>query len=356
MSVESQQHLSFRGLNDAQVLAVEATEGPVLIFAGAGSGKTKCLTHRIAHTIDQKLATPAEILAISFTNKASGELSRRTLQLLGQEHLLELKNSQLAIRRLLPWVGTFHSICVRILRLEAENIGLSKNFTIYDTSDSQALVRQILKDMNLDTKQYHPGAILSVISSAKNELLSPAEYAPFVQGHFQSVALDVYKKYQSELQKVGGLDFDDLIMATVKMLKSEASIRSRYQKLFKYVLVDEYQDTNQAQYQLTKLLVNPESKNICVVGDDFQCLLPGTSIKTVDGTKKIQDISPNDKVVAASGFGQTTTSNIKELATRFYEGSIVEVETITHRKLRLTPEHICENIFFVHFLDKQNLA
>ena len=263
---------SVRELNDAQQAAVEATEGPVLIYAGAGSGKTKCLTHRIAHTIDLNLAKPEDILAISFTNKAAGELSRRILHLLGQEQLLTTKNNQLAVRRFLPWVGTFHSICVRLLRLEAEKIGLSKNFSIYDTSDSQALVRQILKDMNLDTKQYHPSAILSVISSAKNELLSTAEFAPFVQCHFQSVALDVYKKYQAELTKVGGLDFDDLIMTTVKMLKTDEAIRQFYQSRFKYVLVDEYQDTNQAQYQLTKLLVNPQTKNICVVGDDFQSI------------------------------------------------------------------------------------
>ncbi|MEK7202429.1 MAG: UvrD-helicase domain-containing protein [Patescibacteria group bacterium] len=262
----------FEGLNPPQQEAVKTTEGPVLIFAGAGSGKTKCLTHRLAYLIEQKLAAPDQILAITFTNKSAGELAQRILKLLGQEHLLEVKHSQLAIRRLLPWVGTFHSICVRILRNEATNIGLNQNFTIYDTTDTLSLIRQILKEMNLDSKQYSPQAIKSIIGSAKNELMSPEQYAPYAEGHFQGIALEVYKKYQAELNKVGGLDFDDLIMRTVKMLESDSTIRAQYQERFRYVMVDEYQDTNQAQYRLTALLTNPTSRNLCVVGDDFQSI------------------------------------------------------------------------------------
>ncbi len=262
----------FALLNLPQQQAVRATEGPVLIFAGAGSGKTKCLTHRLAYIIDQKLADPNQILCITFTNKASGELAKRILKLLGQEHLLAVKNSQFVIRRLLPWVGTFHSICVRILRAEAIKIGLNPNFTIYDTNDTLSLIRQILKEMNLDSKQYSPPAIKSIIGSAKNELLTPEQYQPYVQGHFQLIALEVYKKYQTELNKVGGLDFDDLIMTTVKMLETDSGIRAQYQHLFCYVMIDEYQDTNHAQYRLTQLLTNPKTKNLCVVGDDFQSI------------------------------------------------------------------------------------
>lgn len=262
----------FTELNLPQQQAVKATEGPVLIFAGAGSGKTKCLTHRLAYIIEQKLATPEQILAITFTNKAAGELAHRILKLLGQEQLLEVKNSQLAVRRFLPWVGTFHSICVRILRAEAANIGLNPNFTIYDTDDTLSLIRQILKVLNLDSKQYSPVAIKSIISSAKNELLTPEQYAPYAQGHFQGVALEVYKKYQAELNIVGGLDFDDLIMRTVKTLETDSGIRSKYQRGFSYVMVDEYQDTNHAQYRLTALLTNPKTRNLCVVGDDFQSI------------------------------------------------------------------------------------
>ncbi|MCR4277701.1 MAG: UvrD-helicase domain-containing protein [Candidatus Berkelbacteria bacterium] len=262
----------FEGLNPPQQEAVKSTEGPVLIFAGAGSGKTKCLTHRLANIIETSKAKSGEILLVTFTNKAAQEMSHRVLKLLGQEHLLEVKHSQLAIRRLLPWVGTFHSICVRILRNEATNIGLSQNFTIYDTSDTLSLIRQILKEMNLDSKQYSPQAIKSIIGSAKNELMTPEQYAPYAEGHFQGIALEVYKKYQAELNKVGGLDFDDLIMRTVKMLETDSTIRAQYQERFRYVMVDEYQDTNQAQYRLTQLLTNPKTKNLCVVGDDLQSI------------------------------------------------------------------------------------
>src|SRR3989344_4412878 len=262
----------FDGLNPPQQEAVKATEGPVLIFAGAGSGKTKCLTHRLAFMIEQKLAAPDQILAITFTNKAAGELAHRILKLLGQEHLLEVKHSQLAIRRLLPWVGTFHSICVRILRNEATNIGLNQNFTIYDADDSLSLIRQILKELNLDSKQYSPQAIRSIIGSAKNELMTPEQYAPYAQGHFQGIALEVYRKYQTQLTKVGALDFDDLIMRTVKMLETDTTIRNKYHEIFRYVMVDEYQDTNQAQYRLTQLLTDPKTKNLCVVGDDLQSI------------------------------------------------------------------------------------
>src|SRR3989344_9691585 len=220
----------FEGLNPPQQEAVKTTEGPVLIFAGAGSGKTKCLTHRLAYILENKLAATDQILAITFTNKSSGELANRILKLLGQEHLLEVKHSQLAIRRLLPWVGTFHSICVRILRNEATNIGLNQNFTIYDTSDTLSLIRQILKEMNLDSKQYSPQAIKSIIGGAKNELMTPEQYQPYAQGHFQLIALEVYKKYQAELNKVGALDFDDLIMSAVKMLETDNGIRAKYQQ------------------------------------------------------------------------------------------------------------------------------
>lgn len=259
-------------LNPPQQEAVKTTEGPVLIFAGAGSGKTKCLTHRLAYMIEQKLAPPDRILVVTFTNKAAGELAHRILKLLGQEEILERKHSQLAIRRLLPWVGTFHSICVRILRQEATNIGLNQNFTIYDTTDTLSLIRQILKEMNLDSKQYAPQAIKSIIGSAKNELMSPEQYAPYAQGHFQQIALEVYKKYQSALNKVGGLDFDDLIMTTVMMLETDHGIQAKYHRVFSYIMVDEYQDTNHAQYRLTQLLTNPKTKNLCVVGDDFQSI------------------------------------------------------------------------------------
>ncbi|MEX0594619.1 MAG: UvrD-helicase domain-containing protein [Patescibacteria group bacterium] len=276
----------FADLNPAQCEAVKATEGPVLILAGAGSGKTKCLTHRLAFIVDQKRANLNEILAITFTNKASQELAERILKILGQPTSGFERNPNLAMRRLLPWVGTFHSICVRILRAEHEALGLSKSFTIFDSDDSLSLIKQILKTKNLDPKQYSPQAIRSIISGAKNELMTPSQYEPFAQGHFQTIALEVYRDYQKELGKLQALDFDDLIMRTVGLLQTQknivggksplshlpVTIRDKYHQQFKYVMVDEYQDTNKAQYQLTRLLTNPKTNNLCVVGDDFQSI------------------------------------------------------------------------------------
>ncbi len=262
----------FSGLNDEQGRAVKATEGPVLILAGAGSGKTKCLTHRLAYIVALEKAKLSEILAITFTNKAAQELGERILKILGYPMDSFDRNPVLAMRRTLPWVGTFHSVCVRLLRLEADNIGLSPNFTIFDTDDSLSLVKSILKEKNLDPKQYSPQAILGIIDNAKNELMTPDQYEPYAQGHFQGVALEVYRKYQSRLKELSALDFNDLINETVRMLEKYPEIRKKYHTQFKYVMVDEYQDTNHSQYKLTHLLVNEKTNNLCVVGDDFQSI------------------------------------------------------------------------------------
>ncbi len=262
----------FADLNPAQIAAVKATEGPVLILAGAGSGKTKCLTHRLAFIVDQKRANLSEILCITFTNKAAQELAERILKILGQPLAAHQKNPAFAIRRLLPWVGTFHSVCVRILRAEHVAAGISRSFTIFDSDDSLSTVKQILKDKNLDPKQYSPQAIRSIISHNKNELMTPDQYEPYAQGHFQTIALEVFRAYEKQLGELQALDFDDLIGRTVKVLKENKEVRERYHQQFKYVMVDEYQDTNKAQYQLTRLLTNPKTNNLCVVGDDFQSI------------------------------------------------------------------------------------
>jgi DNA helicase-2/ATP-dependent DNA helicase PcrA len=271
MQTESRADI-FEGLNDAQIEAVKTIEGPLLVLAGAGSGKTKCLTHRLAYIVSEDKAKLDEILAITFTNKAAQELAHRILKILGLSLEHWQRNPQLMMRRTLPWVGTFHSICVRLLRNEAENIGLSKMFTIFDSDDSLALIKSILKEKNLDPKQYSPQAIRGVISGAKNELMTPAMYEPYAQGHFQSVAHEVYKRYQEELDKLSALDFDDLIFKTVAMFEKHSDVLEKYRNQFKYVMVDEYQDTNKAQYRLAALLVNPKTNNICVVGDDFQSI------------------------------------------------------------------------------------
>jgi DNA helicase II / ATP-dependent DNA helicase PcrA len=267
----AEKDIIFDGLNAAQAEAVRATEGPVLILAGAGSGKTKCLTHRLAYVVTEKKAELNQILAITFTNKAAGELATRILDILGIT-VHHGKTTQFQIRRYLPWVGTFHSICVRLLRNEATELGLSPTFTILDSDDTISLIKQICKKKNLDPKQYSAQAIRSIISNAKNELMTPDEFEPFAQGHFQEIAHEVYVEYQKELGKLSALDFDDLIFTTVRLLEKHPHIAKKYQEQFKYVMVDEYQDTNKAQYKLTRLLTNPQTNNLCVVGDDFQSI------------------------------------------------------------------------------------
>lgn len=260
------------GLNSEQQRAVLATEGPVLILAGAGSGKTKCLTHRLAYIINSKKAQMNEILVVTFTNKAAQEMARRILNVLDMPLSDFEKNPNFTMRRTLPWVGTFHSICVRLLRGEAINIGLRPQFTILDSDDSLSIIKSILKDKNLDPKQYSPQAIRSIISNAKNELMNAAQYKPYAQGHFQEVAAEVFSSYERKLGELQALDFDDLIARTVKMLEDYPEIRAKYNKQFKYVMVDEYQDTNRSQYKLTKMLTNPATNNLCVVGDDYQSI------------------------------------------------------------------------------------
>jgi DNA helicase II / ATP-dependent DNA helicase PcrA len=339
------------GLNPAQQEAVRATDGPVLILAGAGSGKTKCLTHRMAYIIAEGKASTDEILAITFTNKSAQELAGRITRILQLPQAEFERNPGLAMRRHLPWVGTFHSICVRILRAEHEQLGLPKTFTIFDSDDSLTLIRGIIRSLGHDPKQFVPNAVKGAISGAKNELLSPDEYAKYIQGYFQQVTLEIYRRYQRRLVELGALDFDDLIMATVKMLEQLPAVRQKYQRQFRYIMVDEYQDTNHAQYRLTALLTNPETQNLCVVGDDYQCLLPQTEIQTASGVKKIEEVEKGEEVIGATGFGKYSAFPVAEVAKRLYEGSVVAVTLKSGKMLRLTPEHIC----FAQIQPKQDL-
>lgn len=249
-------------LNDQQRIAAVTTDGPVLILAGAGSGKTKALTHRVAYLVAEKHVDPTNILAVTFTNKAAGEMRGRVLTLLGQNPLN---------RGYLPYVGTFHSICMRLLRREATEIGLAPNFLIFDTGDSQTAIKRAMRTLGFDDKQLTPSLIHGLISSAKNELIGPDAYAKLAQGKAQVAAARVYPAYQTLLKEAGALDFDDLIYQTVEMFKTHPDLLEKYQQQFQYIMVDEYQDTNHAQYQITKLLAKGH-KNICVVGDDWQSI------------------------------------------------------------------------------------
>lgn len=250
------------GLNPAQTEAVETVSGPLLILAGAGSGKTKTLTHRIAHLIASTGVWPEEVLAVTFTNKAAREMRDRLGRLLGRDGLA---------RSFMPWMGTFHGICVRMLKIDGAAIGIRPNFVIYDEDDRQGLIKQAMKKLGLTDKQIKPAAISSAVSNAKNQLLSPADMAAAAHYPFQRQVAEVYAEYEAMRQASGALDFDDLLMETVRLLREEPDIRQKWQTKFKHILIDEYQDTNAAQYAIVKSLVGPE-KNLCVVGDDWQSI------------------------------------------------------------------------------------
>lgn len=246
-------------LNEMQQLAVDTTEGPLLILAGAGSGKTTVLVNRVEHIISSHLATPWQVLAITFTNKAAGELRERLVSAIGEE-----AND--------IWAYTFHSCCSRILRRFGEKIGYTNHFTIYDTDDSRRVMKQCQKQLGIEDKLINHKSILAEISRAKDSLISPEEYKQTAQNDFRkSKIAECYELYQAQLKKSDAMDFDDIIFNTVKLLDENEDVRNIYQTQFKYVMVDEYQDTNHAQYVLTSLLAD-KYKNICVVGDDDQSI------------------------------------------------------------------------------------
>ena len=263
-----------KDLNEPQREAVQTTEGPVLILAGAGSGKTKALTHRLAYLISEKKVAPESILAVTFTNKAAGEMKERMDKLLNpkSEILNPKKNSDSNLTEIkLPWMGTFHSICVKILRREAKHLGYPSSFTIYDTGDQLAVVKKIMQDKGIDTKHYNPNAVLYYISGAKNEFIGPEDYGQYVNSPFEEIVQTVYSEYQKYLKTIGAMDFDDLLLLCVKLFEDNVEVLEKYQRIFRYILIDEYQDTNQVQYLWAKML-SAKNKNICVVGDDAQSI------------------------------------------------------------------------------------
>lgn len=247
-----------KDLNEEQKEAVLATVGPVLVIAGAGSGKTRLLTHRVAYLIKEKRVSPRNILAVTFTNKAAGEMKERVRQLLGADAHQE------------PWMGTFHHICVRILRTEIDRLGYKKSFVIYDESDQLALVKKIMKEREISQDQFNPRAMLAVISKAKGELQS-VEQIMKGESFFERIVARVYETYQKTLKDNNALDFDDILQKTVELFQKFPDILEKYQNIFRYILVDEYQDTNHAQYVLVNLLAE-RHRNLCVVGDDWQSI------------------------------------------------------------------------------------
>lgn len=247
-----------KGMNPRQAEAVQLTEGPLLIMAGAGSGKTRVLTHRIAYLIEEKGVNPWNILAITFTNKAAKEMKERVI------NLMEAGGEDV-------WISTFHSMCVRILRRDVDHIGYSKNFTIIDSSEQLTLMKRVVKEQNIDPKKYDPRSILGAISNAKNELLTVAAYSARQGSLFEDIVARCYDSYQKELRRNQCLDFDDLIMLTIRLFQDNPEILQYYQRKFHYIHVDEYQDTNHAQYTLVNLLA-AGFRNLCVVGDADQSI------------------------------------------------------------------------------------
>ena len=264
----------FRDLNPTQREAVAATEGPVLVVAGAGSGKTRVLTYRIAHLIRDHNVAPSSILAITFTNKAADEMKGRVGHLVGG-----MVNSM--------WVSTFHSACVRILRREASRLGYKSGFSIYDEADSLRLIKIVLNDLDMDTKRFPPRQIKAAISKAKNDLVDFDSFADQSDGFYHEQVADVYRLYQQRLLSASAMDFDDLLMITVELFGAFPDVLEQYQERFRYVLVDEYQDTNRAQYMLVKQLTG-KHRNLCVVGDSDQSIYKfrGADIRNIRDFEK----------------------------------------------------------------------
>ena len=258
------------GLNENQKEAAATVDGPVLIIAGAGSGKTKTLTHRVAYLIKNAGVRPRNILAVTFTNKAAQEMRERIMRILYPEADANYKYSLYGTADL-PTIGTFHAICSMILRSEIEVLGYGKTFNIIDDQDQQALVKKILKQLEIDPQQFNPRAILASISKEKNELITSEHFTAQVGGYYEEIVARVYSAYQKQLKENNGLDFDDIIMLTVQLFQNFPHILEKYQQRFRYIMVDEYQDTNRAQYVLINLLAS-KHRNLCVVGDDWQSI------------------------------------------------------------------------------------
>ena len=313
------------GLNEPQARAVASRTGPLLVVAGAGSGKTRVLTRRIAHLIATGDARPGEILAITFTNKAAGEMRERLVDLIGP-----------VAHRM--WVSTFHAACVRILRAHADRLGYKKSFTIYDAADSRRLIEQVMRDLNVDSKKLPARSVQASISSAKAQLLDIDAFRAQAVTIFERRIADVYAEYQQRLLSASAMDFDDLLTVTVHLLDSFPEILQSYRDRFRYVLVDEFQDTNTVQNRLV-LMLGAEHQQVTVVGDVDQCLPPGTLVSTPTGDRPIEDILVGDEVLGTGGRLAVRAGTVARVRKSWYTGDLVTVRAggVT---LTGTPHHI----------------
>jgi DNA helicase II / ATP-dependent DNA helicase PcrA len=335
------------GLNEPQREAVTHGEGPLLILAGAGSGKTRVLVHRIAFLVYTDQAQAGEILAITFTNKAAKEMRGRVEQLLGR-----------GTRGM--WLMTFHAACARILRTEAERLGYTRQFTIYDQADARRLTKRCIDELGIDPKRYTPAALHNQISAAKNQLLDAEAYQQAVGSPFEEMVGEVYRLYERDMLRSNAMDFDDLLFRTVNLLELFEDVRERYRDTFRHVLVDEYQDTNHAQYRFLQLLVGggrpPRGgdvqpgdrpsysgpvghRNLAVVGDDAQCLVTGTLVTMADGTRRpIEELRAGDRVLSCFGSGNFRTAEVTGVS-RSCRTDGIRIRTAAGREIVSTPEH-----------------
>jgi DNA helicase II / ATP-dependent DNA helicase PcrA len=314
------------GLNPPQREAVTYGDGPLLILAGAGSGKTRVLTHRIAYLVATEAAKPNEILAITFTNKAASEMRDRAELLVGRR-----------VRAM--WVMTFHSACARMLRAHADRLGYTRQFTIYDSADSRRLVKRCLDDLGIDPKRFTPASVQSQISDAKNKLRDAEQYGQMVGSFFEQTVADLYRLYERELHRMNAMDFDDLLVRAVNVLELFPEVRDRYANGFRHVLVDEYQDTNPVQYRWLQLLAG-EHRNLMVVGDDAQCLIEGTLVTMADGTKRpIEQVKAGDEVRSGYGSGDFRPARVLAVhRSRRTDGIAITMRSGC--RIISTPEHV----------------
>ncbi|MFW6134321.1 MAG: UvrD-helicase domain-containing protein [Elusimicrobiota bacterium] len=310
-------------LNPQQKKAVNTTEGPLLVFAGAGSGKTMVIIHRIARLLN-KGVPPFNILAVTFTNKAAQEMQNRVKQLVGA------KGTSV-------WISTFHALASKILRMDGK-----EEFTIYDEHDQITAIKQVIKELDIDKNKINPYRVKELISNAKNNLMDPESYlinATASSSSSKYIIGRIYKRYQHLIRSNGGYDFADLLVETINLFKNRPNVLEKYRKRFRYIMVDEYQDTNYAQYMLIKLLAPPQN-NVCVVGDDDQCLVKGTEVECYNSAINIEDINKGDKVKSCSGWGNTHPAKTHRVSKRKYTGKVLRIKTEKGKHLVATPNHM----------------
>ncbi|MBU1292425.1 UvrD-helicase domain-containing protein [Patescibacteria group bacterium] len=342
-------------LNPKQKEAVTIMRGPVLVIAGPGSGKTRCLTHRIAHLIEQGVA-PNNILAVTFTNKAAQEMRERVAQLTKSRPARNASHSEAGKSD----IGTFHATCLQILRHQIDKIGYQKNFTIYDDTDQLALIKQITKNLQISPDQFKPNTIKETISRAKDELIDWSIYQEQAHEYFPKTIAQLYQLYQESLKKANALDFDDLIMLTVRLFEKHPQILEKYQDKWPFILIDEAHDTNLSQYTLTNLLAQ-KHKNLWLIADPDQCLPGQTKINTPKGLKRIDQLKIGDQIIAAGGRNQTCEALITRINKNKYSGDLIKIHTKNKNTLTLTPNHIIflrlslnSNIYYTYLMFRKD--